>query len=65
MQLWRRCCIIQSDYTVDLLGKVYRREDDDDDDLLSSKEIGDELSKAFPSLKVALKAMEANANIGV
>jgi 6-phosphogluconate dehydrogenase len=37
---------------------------DDDDDLLSSKEIGDELSKAFPSLKkVILKVIEANANI--
>lgn len=62
-QLWRGGCIIQSDYIVDLLEKVYRR-NDHDDDLLSSKEIGDELSKAFPSLKKAvLKAVEANANI--
>jgi 6-phosphogluconate dehydrogenase len=36
---------------------------DHDDDLLSSKEIGDELSKAFPSLKVVLEAIEANSNI--
>jgi 6-phosphogluconate dehydrogenase len=35
----------------------------DDDDLLGSKEIGNELSKAFPSLKVILKAVEAYANI--
>jgi 6-phosphogluconate dehydrogenase len=64
MQLWRGGCIIQSDYIADLLEKVYRRNDHDDDDLLSSKEVSDELSKAFPSLKkVVLKATEANANI--
>jgi hypothetical protein len=48
MQLWRGGCIIQCDCIVDLLG---------------SKEIGNELSKAFPSLKVILKAIEAYANI--
>ena len=63
MQLWRGGCIIQFDYIVDLLKKVYRR-NDYDDDLLSNKEIGDELRKAFPSLKkVVLKAIGANANI--
>ena len=63
MQLWRGGCIIQSDYIVDLLEKAYRQ-NDHDDDLLSSKEMGDALSKAFPSLKkMVLKAIEANANI--
>jgi 6-phosphogluconate dehydrogenase len=66
MQLWRGGWIIQSDYVVNLLEKVYCRNDHDDDDLLSRKEIGDELSKVFPSLKkVVLKAIEANANIRV
>jgi 6-phosphogluconate dehydrogenase len=41
--------ITQFDYIIDLLEKVYRR--NDDDDLLGNKEIGDELRKAFPSLK--------------
>ena len=63
MQLWQGGCIIQSDYIVDLLEKVYRHNDHHHDDLLSSKEVGDELSKPFPSLKkVVLKAIEANAN---
>jgi 6-phosphogluconate dehydrogenase len=54
--------ITQFDYIIDLLEKVYRR--NDDDDLLGNKEIGDELRKAFPSLKkVVLKAIRANANI--
>ncbi len=64
IQLWRGGCIIQSDYISDLLEKVYHRNDHDDDDLLSNKEIGDELGKAWPSLKnVVLKSIEADAYI--
>jgi 6-phosphogluconate dehydrogenase len=63
MQLWRGGCIIQFDYIINLLEKINRRNGHEDGDLLNSKEIGDELSKAFPSLKVVLKAIEANANI--
>jgi 6-phosphogluconate dehydrogenase len=64
MQRLRGGCIIQFDYVVDPFEKVYRRNGHNDDDLLRSKEIGDELSKAFPSpKKVVLKAIEANADI--
>jgi 6-phosphogluconate dehydrogenase len=63
MQLWRGGCTIQSDYIVDIPEKVHHR-NNHDDDLLSSKEIDNELGKAFPSLKkVVLKAINAYANI--
>jgi 6-phosphogluconate dehydrogenase len=64
IQMWRGGCIIQPGYIADLLERVYQRDDHDDDHLLSNKEIGDELGRAFPSLKhVVLKAIEADAYI--
>ncbi|KAL9109798.1 MAG: hypothetical protein Q9227_005667 [Pyrenula ochraceoflavens] len=67
LQLWRGGCIIQSDFIVDLLESVYRSQphsSSSSSSLLSTPQIGHELSQAFPSLKrVTLKALEADANI--
>lgn len=64
LQLWRGGCIIQADYIVDLLQRMYDRNDHDDDDILANKEIGSELSKSFPALKnVVLRSVEADMYI--
>lgn len=61
LQLWRGGCIIQADFIVDLLQKMYNRDDHDDDDILSNKEVGGELTKCFPALKnVVLRSIEAD-----
>jgi 6-phosphogluconate dehydrogenase len=62
LQLWRGGCIIQSDYIVGLLEKVYRQADHGDNDLLDHIEIGGQLKENYPALKrIALKAMEVDA----
>ena len=64
MQLWRGGCIIQSDFIIDLFEKIYRGDGHDHDDLLRNREIGQELEKAYPSLKkVVLKSVEADAYV--
>lgn len=65
--IWRGGCIIQSDYISDLLASVFEESDSSntpDDDILSHTRIGDEFTKAYPSLKnVVLKATEADAYV--
>ena len=62
-QIWRRGCIIQSDYIVDLLERVYRTEHDDHN-LLASRIIADELQRAYPCLKtIVLRALEADLHV--
>jgi 6-phosphogluconate dehydrogenase len=64
LQLWRGGCIIQSDYIVGLLEKVYRKNDHDDNDLLDHPEIGVPLKENYPALKkVVTKALEADAAV--
>lgn len=64
LQLWRGGCIIQSDFIVDLLEKVYRQNDHDDNDLLDHHEIGGSLMENYSALKkVVLMAMEVDAPV--
>ena len=64
LQLWRGGCIIQSDFIVNLLEKVYRQHDHDDNDLLDHHEIGDTLMENYSALKnVVLMAMEVDAPV--
>ncbi len=64
LQLWRGGCIIQSDYIVNLLEKVYRQKDHNDRDLLEHREIGAPLKENYPALKrVVLRAIEADAPV--
>jgi 6-phosphogluconate dehydrogenase len=62
LQRWRGGRIIQSDYIVGFLEKVYRQADHDDNDLLDHVEIGGQLKENYPALKrIALEAMEVDA----
>ncbi len=64
LQLWRGGCIIQSDYIVNLLEKVYRQNDRDDSNLLEHGEIGVPLKENYPALKrIVLRAIEADAPV--
>lgn len=64
LQLWRGGCIIQSDYIVDLLERVYRQNNHDGKDLLDHREIEAPLKENYPALKrVVLRAIEADAPV--
>lgn len=64
LQLWRGGCIIQSDYIVDLLEKVYKEKDVQKNNLLSSPIIAKELTKVYPGLKkIVSKGVETDQYI--
>ncbi|KAH7024735.1 6-phosphogluconate dehydrogenase [Microdochium trichocladiopsis] len=64
MQLWRGGCIIQADHITDLITKVYKRHDHSQHDMLSSPEIGKELSANWDALKsVVIRGVQTDAFI--
>ncbi|SPQ17584.1 4b02c1d5-4f4f-4c32-a9aa-af2ab36980b8 [Thermothielavioides terrestris] len=64
LYVWRRGCIIQSDYIVALLERVYLSEECDEHNLLACPTIASELQNAYLSLKtVVQQALEADLHV--